>query len=206
MPNLHENYIKLCKKYSNEEAHIESLWTEIETQYSESHRAYHNLTHIKYMINKAQELMGEIEDYDILLFAIFYHDIIYNANRKNNEEKSAERAMVRLQSLGVPTPRIENCVAQILATKDHSPSSDADTNLLLDIDLSILSKPWTTYEVYAQNIRSEYSNYPTFLYNIGRKKVLNHLLKSPIYKTKSFIDRNKYAKMNIEMELMSLSK
>ena len=70
-------------------------------------------------------------------------------------------------------------------------------------DLKILSKDWEDYSIYFQQIRKEYSIYPDFLYNPGRKKALQHFLEHDyIYQTETF--RNLYerqAKMNIQKEI-----
>lgn len=70
-------------------------------------------------------------------------------------------------------------------------------------DLKILSKDWEDYSIYFQQIRKEYSIYPDFLYNPGRKKALQHFLEHDyIYQTETF--RNLYerqAKRNIQKEI-----
>ncbi|MFD2921463.1 hypothetical protein ACFS6H_17175 [Terrimonas rubra] len=82
---------------------------------------------------------------------------------------------------------ISNCAAQILATKAHQASTDPDTNYFTDADLSILGQPWEVYETYYKNVRKEYAMYPDFLYNPGRKKVLQHFLSMDrIFKTNHF--------------------
>lgn len=98
-------------------------------------------------------------------------------------------------------------MAQIEATKEHKLSNDNDTNLLLDIDLSILGKSTAEYRKYCDNIRKEYLMYPDFMYNKGRKKVLKSLLElDSIYKTDFF--KQKYenqAKENLRQEISQLN-
>lgn len=137
----------------------------------------------------------------------FYHDLIYNASSSGNEEKSAEAAQKRLQQLGVPATKIRNCVDQILATKGHTMSDDTDTNIFTDADLSILGHDSAVYTAYYKNIRKEYSIYPDFMYNPGRKKVLQHFLAMPrIFKTDHFYDTYEaQARINLQAELETLS-
>ena len=155
------------------------------------------------LYNQLSSVKEEIEDWDTILFTLFYHDLVYNASKKDNEEKSAELAKKRLLSIGYPENKIENCVLQILATKDHSRNKNNDTNLFTDADLSVLGMDWEVYEEYYKNVRKEYSIYPDFLYNLGRKKVLNYFLgMEKIFKTETFASKYEVsARKNLAKEL-----
>ena len=112
------------------------LWGEIELHYNESDRYYHNLSHI----NHIWSLLGshtEVEDPETVLFSTIYHDIIYEVSQNDNEEKSAKFAANRLNLITWPSEKIEKCRQQILATKNHSLSTNNDTNLFIDADLAI---------------------------------------------------------------------
>lgn len=204
--NLNSIFSNLISKFSNEEKLKIDYWQEIEKAYSQKNRKYHNLTHLENMILELENVKDEISDYDSLLFSIFYHDIIYKATSKDNEEKSAEIAKTRLDKLNISNEKITKVYNQILATKSHKKSDDPDTNFLLDADLAILGKDWKDYEKYIHQIRKEYSIYPDFLYNPGRIKVLLHFLEfDEIFKTDYF--KGKYEKMareNIRKEISML--
>lgn len=203
MPDLQKLYLELASKYCDDQPLIHSLWQEIEKQYSGPKRHYHNLTHLEYMLEKAEQFKNQIEDYDTLLFAIFYHDIIYKATRKDNEQKSAELAQKRMKEIGVPQDKIEKCFQQIVATQHHEPTEDNDTRYLLDIDMAILGEDSETYKDYTKKVRREYNIYPDLLYNPGRKKVLQSFLKqNRIFQTKEFFERfEKHARDNIKSEI-----
>ena len=92
-----------------------------------------------------------------------------------------------MKQISVSNDKVELCKNQILATKSHIKSTDRDTNYLTDADLSVLGQNWQTYSLYYKNVRKEYSIYPDFVYNPGRKKVLNHFLSmDKIFKTDFF--------------------
>ncbi|MBV6881273.1 hypothetical protein KVY03_15645 [Epilithonimonas sp. FP105] len=205
---MNSNYIfsDLISKYSNDEILKTDYWQEIEKSYSQKSRKYHNLNHLENMILELENVKDEISDYDIMLFSVFYHDIIYKATSKDNEEKSAEVAKTRLDKLNISNERITKIYNQILATKSHKRSDDSDTNFLLDADLAILGKDWKVYDNYIQQIRKEYSIYPDFLYNPGRKKVLTHFLEfDEIFKTDHFKEKyEKMARENIQREIPML--
>jgi len=185
-----------------------SYWSEVEMNYGRSKRHYHNLQHLDALTRELVEIKHAINEWEILLFSIAYHDIIYNPLRHDNEEKSAEFALKRMTTLHCSAGQVNNCTAQILATKKHTWSNDSDTNYFTDADLSILGSPPAVYKAYVQSIRKEYKLYPDFVYNPGRQKVLKHFLDMPaIFKTAHFT--NKYesqARMNLQEELRSLEK
>ncbi len=207
MTKVLSTFQNLCSQYSSNQPLINSLWQEIEKQYSGPKRHYHNLTHLEYMLEKAEQYKSQIEDYNTLLFAIFYHDIIYKATRKDNELKSAELAQKRMTDLGVPAEKIKKCFSQIVATQHHAPTEDNDTRYLLDIDMAILGEDSSTYQKYASNVRREYSIYPDLLYKPGRKKVLQNFLKQDrIFQTTEFYGRfEAQARENIKSEIRELS-
>ena len=196
-------YFGLVSKYINNNHLIEKLWFEIESNYSNKKRYYHNLNHLNSLLNELKKAEDKIKDWETILFSLFYHDIIYSATKKNNEEKSAELAKKRMLELSIPNEKIELCKAQILATKFHTKSVNSDTNYFTDADLSILGQSWESYSNYYQNVRKEYSIYPNIIYKRGRKKALKHFLAmNRIFKTDFFF--NKYesqAKKNLIMEL-----
>lgn len=203
---INDIYSKLISKFSDNEKLKTDYWQEIEKSYSQKSRKYHNLTHLENMILELENVKEETSDYDVMLFSVFYHDIIYKATSKDNEEKSAEVAKKRLEKINISSERITKIYNQILATKSHKRSDDSDTNFLLDADLAILGKDWKVYDNYIQQIRKEYSIYPDFLYNPGRKKVLTHFLEfDEIFKTDHFKEKyEKMARENIQREIPML--
>lgn len=206
MMNLKEKFTDLCFLFSKDQDLIGSLWQEIEKKYSEKGRHYHDLFHLENMFLELETVKEPMKDAVTVSFSVFYHDIIYDATSKSNEEKSALRAAERLQQLGLDQEMISKISSQILATKSHQYSNDSDTNYLLDADLSILGKDLEVYLDYTQKIRKEYSIYPDLLYKPGRRKVLKHFLElESIFKTSDFRERyEQRAKENIAAELQLL--
>jgi len=199
-------FFELTKKYFGDLMLIQTLWAEIERKYSDINRHYHTLLHLENLISQLEEVKNQIVDWDIILFAVFYHDIIYKSTKNNNEEKSAELAAKRLHEINFPQNKIPICAALILATKKHLQTRNNDTDLFTDADLSILGQSWDQYDVYCRQIRKEYSIYPDLIYNPGRKKVLNHFLQMDrIYKSDYFYKKLELqAKENLLRELESL--
>lgn len=182
------------------------LWNEIQEQYSGKQRHYHNLRHLDNLLQELTAVQELIQDWETVMFALFYHDLVYKATAKDNEEKSAEIAQKRLESLHFPPDKTARCVTHILATKGHAASTDPDTDLFTDADLSILGQAENVYQEYSRQVRNEYAIYPDFLYNPGRIKVLQHFLSMQrIFKTPHFLDLyEEQARRNLEAELRTL--
>lgn len=185
---------------------IEECWQEIESAYTAQGRFYHNLEHLAFMLALAKRYEKQLQNPAAVAFAIFYHDLVYEPSRTDNEARSAEIASRRLSKLNVPAPIISFVEKAIAATKTHQTTSSSDSNFLLDFDLAILGADPQTYSQYAQNIRQEYGIYPDEQYKPGRRKVIQHFLAQPaIYKTPLFQTLlEARAHLNLQAELQDL--
>jgi predicted metal-dependent HD superfamily phosphohydrolase len=155
----------------------------------------------------SESLLDKIQNRDAVYFAIWFHDVIYDTKRSDNEEKSAEFASEVLGSLGVPEQTIATVWEMILATKYHRGADLSwDTKAFLDLDTSILGAPQEIYEEYSRAIRKEYSWVPDVLYQKGRMKVLNDFLEREyIYYTEEIRTRYELqARHNIAEEVRVL--
>jgi predicted metal-dependent HD superfamily phosphohydrolase len=187
---LRQIFTELVSNYNSEQELAGELWFELETEYSDQSRHYHTLEHVSHLIHELDLAKPKIKDWDSVVFAIFYHDIVYNGVSSENEQKSSILATRRLQQIGFPADRVLICKEHILSTDGHSISDNDDTNLFTDADLSILGQDWNTYLTYAKNIRKEFGSYPDAIYKPGRLHVLNHFLNmKSIFKTNFFFDK-----------------
>ena len=204
--DLRQIFIQLVNTYTSDKSIPISLWNEIEKKYSSHKRYYHTLSHLEVMLDQLDGCKQLIVDRDTLLFSAFYHDIVYNVLKSNNEERSADLAVKRLSATEFPVHKINTCRDQIVATKNHLNSNNEDTNLLTDADLSILGQPSDVYGQYCGQIRKEYSIFPDIVYKPGRKKVLIHFLNMKrIFKTSFFYDKYELpARHNLDSELTGL--
>lgn len=202
---LKDIFFELASKYADK--HIAaSLWTEIEYRHSQKGRHYHTLSHLEDLITQLTPFQQEIKDWDVVLFSVFYHDIVYSALKSDNEAESAHLADFRLKTTKLQPERIKACTQQIYATKAHTVTGDHDTDLFTDADLSILGAPAGVYQTYAANVRKEYTVYPDLVYKPGRRKVLQHFLgMERIFKTAQFYARyEQSARKNLQDELLQL--
>ena len=206
---LHKEWLILAKKYCDDQLLIGCLWEQIEKKYAGKNRHYHNLSHIHSMLLQAKENREQIIDFDVVLFAIWFHDIIYKSSKINNEEKSAEFASSALKNILKEKIHFNTVAQLIISTKSHQIilKENNDNAFLLDFDLSVLGQDWESYKGYIQNIRKEYKLYPDFLYNPSRKKVLeNFLNRKMLFFTEKYQDLfEEKARVNLIREIKLLS-
>jgi predicted metal-dependent HD superfamily phosphohydrolase len=202
--NLKTVYFDLLSAIGFHQNDIEKHWIILEKAYSQKNRYYHNLMHLENMMLSFNKYQSEIQMKNEVRYAIFYHDIVYNAKKTDNELKSAEFALNILPK--EVTINRTLVFDMIVATKQHQQNENKDTNWLIDFDLEILAKDWDNYKAYYEQIRKEYKIYPDFLYKPGRKKALQHFLESTnLFQTETY--RTLYetkARENIRKEIAQL--
>jgi predicted metal-dependent HD superfamily phosphohydrolase len=206
--NLKNELKALLKIYSGDEAKIVSAADSLIAKYNEKHRAYHNLSHLHFLLQNAERFKDKIADFESVRLAVWFHDAIYDPQSRTNEAESAALAVERLTEINYPKAKIERVEKMILATEKHDASAlDADARSFLDWDLGILGAPAEIYKKYAQAIRLEYGFVPEDLYRQKRREVLQSFLQRKyIYYTEEM--RGLYeeaARRNIENEIKELS-
>jgi predicted metal-dependent HD superfamily phosphohydrolase len=207
---LKQIWSELTLKFTDDQQKVNEAWDEIRRCYGEPRRAYHTLEHIHALVELIEEYSPYIKDKPMLLFAAFYHDIVYVAGSSSNENDSAAIASARMKQLRVPDKMINETKELILQTRSHadvSPSVTQDMLLFLDMDLSILGVTPDTYRRYYQNVRKEFKSYPDLMFRQGRKSFLNSQLKRPyIFHTRQFRERYEAtARVNMLSEMDELT-
>ena len=191
---------------------IDRLWQNIVTRYGEPQRAYHTLNHIEQLLVQFDSVKHHLSEPHIIALALYYHDVIYDPTRSDNELQSAELATDALSSYLSPE-QCQQIYALIMMTANHQIDTLVDSDkyndaaYLLDMDLSILGAPWSAYEQYAKAIRQEYAHVADDNYRDGRTAVLQGLLAHPkLYLTDHYYDQlETQARDNIKRELTSLA-
>lgn len=203
--HLKEKFTELLVNIGFDEKAIEKNWFDLEKAYSKKSRHYHNLTHIKDMIECFEMYLDKLQFPNEVLYSIFYHDYIYVSSKKDNELKSAEYAVKILpKEINLNSKLVFD---MICATQLHQHNEIKDVNWIIDFDLKILARDWNQYQIYFEQIRKEYRIYPDFLYKPGRAKALKHFLEYEfIFQTDEFRGLyEKKARFNIEKEILLLT-
>lgn len=153
-------------------------WDILEAGYTGQNRHYHNLVHLSTMFDVLETL--SLEHPHLVQLAVWFHDLVYDINRKDNEAQSAEAAVAFAKHYGIPEADQHTLEALIMSTYGHHPRWDhPDCHAMLDADLAVLAMDEEAYDTYARNIRREYGIFPGLLYKQGRKKVLRSFLDRP---------------------------
>lgn len=187
------------------------LWQDIASRYNEPQRAYHSLQHIQQLFAQFEKIKQHLYEPNIIALALYYHDVIYDPTRLDNELKSAKYAVEALSKY-IDDEKRQHIYKLIMMTASHQIDELADSNkssdaaYLLDMDLSILGAPWVEYEKYAQAVRQEYAHVSDIKYRAGRASVLNSLLAHPtLYITDYYYERlETKARINIKREITLL--
>jgi predicted metal-dependent HD superfamily phosphohydrolase len=154
-------------------------WAAVVEAWSEPHRRYHGLAHLAAVLGLVGELGAAATDPDAVRLAAWYHDVVYDPRRDDNEQVSADRARAGLRGL-VDAERVEEVARLVLLTTGHDPEpGDANGAVLCDADLAVLAGPPEAYAGYASAVREEYGHLPDEVFVPGRIAVLEHLLALP---------------------------
>jgi predicted metal-dependent HD superfamily phosphohydrolase len=158
--------------------------------YGQPGRAYHTFDHILDCLARFDEAHAPPDRRDPVEAAIWFHDVVYDPHRADNEDRSAEWAERALSAAHAPVRVVEHIEQLIRMTSHSAPVTDPEGSLLCDVDLSILGRDEAEFDRYERRIREEYTWVPEPLYRTGRARILSEFLeRDRIYQTDHFHDR-----------------
>lgn len=186
----------------------QGLLNQLVASYSEPHRRYHTLVHLRECLQHLDAARSLAQRPDEVELALWFHDAVYDPARHDNEERSAQWARASLLAAGASAETADRVHAMVLATRHdgNAQPHDADTRLLLDIDLASLGAAAARFDEDNRAIRSEYAHVPEDDYRAGRRRVLQGFLDRPrIYLTDAFHGAlDAAARGNLQRALASL--
>jgi predicted metal-dependent HD superfamily phosphohydrolase len=176
----------------------EGFWQALHDGYHSPPRHYHTIDHVVEVARWYQVVareQGWTRPREVFL-AVLFHDVVYQAGARDNEQRSAAVAADALQrwlgDAGIDT----RYVAQLIElTARHGGLAagdvDAEAALFLDCDMAVLAAPADVYARYEQGVAAEYLTvYPPELFAQGRRRFLEGLLaRERIYLSPFFHDR-----------------
>ena len=185
---------------------LSDTFNHLDRAHAERHRAYHTAEHIRACFRRLDERYNLARRPDRIELALWFHDAVYKPMSKTNEADSAALARDQLAP-HLSEGDLDWIDQAICLTQTHGETTDSDTRLLLDIDLSILGANHDVYDTYRRNIRQEYKWVPGPLYRKGRRTVLEHFLSMDhIYKrAETRADWEAQARDNLSRELEQLN-
>lgn len=170
--------------------------------YSEKQRAYHTVQHLYECLALLESVRSDLNDVYAVALALWFHDVIYDPQAKDNEFKSAE-LFEQCMAQDLPVNTVQKIKQWILATQKHIATDELDLQFLLDIDLAILAATPERFMQYEQQIQQEYAWVDPEVYSIKRKEVLAHFYQSDrLYQTTYFQQNFELrAKQNLQRTL-----
>lgn len=202
----------LAGHFSDDVIIIGEWFRDILDAYSEPQRRYHNLSHIYAMILNYRHFQQELTYPKTVLFAIFFHDMVYDPQSPDNEEESVKLFESCASDLGVDSEVISETSAMIRLTASghRTAEHDSDTpfrardiHYFLDFDLAILGSNPVEYTIYAKQIREEYSHVPDEEFCGRRADILGKFLeRKHVFASREFRQfAEKRARENVEREV-----
>ncbi|EFA75527.1 predicted HD phosphohydrolase family protein [Heterostelium album PN500] len=173
-------------------------------------RCYHNFNHIDELLTLHDRYAPVLKTPNICQLAIWFHDVVYDPTKHDNEDKSIEMFKSFAEESHLDGVTVDRVSEYIDATKHHTkiPTTNTDQDYFLDMDISILGREPNVYLEYSKNIRKEYIHVPEQQYRVGRSLILEKFkeLGESLYKTNEF--KRLYAKNavdNLQSEIDRLS-
>lgn len=168
----------------------QKVFTRLVECYSAPVRHYHNLRHIQHCLAELDSVRPICPRILTVEPAIWFHDIVYEPPRPDNEQRSAELASDILAMMGADAPRIEQIYELILDTRHVDRPITEAGRFMVDIDLSGMGQSPECFDEDGRNIRIEYAHVPDAAFGKGRIELFERLLARPqIYYTEPFHDR-----------------
>ena len=154
-------------------------------RWSQPHRHYHGLGHLRAVLDAVDLLAAEAHDLDAVRLAAWFHDAVYEGHPGADERASADLARQVLLGLGRPDDEVADVARLVLLTTTHTTArGDADGAVLCDADLAVLGGDPDGYAAYASAVRLDYAHVSDEEFRQGRMAVLERLLDTrPLYRT-----------------------
>jgi predicted metal-dependent HD superfamily phosphohydrolase len=165
----------------------EALFQRLVACWSEPHRHYHTLQHLRECLDHFDEVRPLAQRPAEIELALWFHDAIYDVHRHDNEARSADWAADEVRRAGLPAAMATRVHALVMATEHKQPPQEADAKLLVDVDLAILGAPRARFDESDAQIRREYAHVPESEFRAGRRAILGAFLARPrLYATRGF--------------------
>ena len=142
-------------------------------------RHYHGIRHVAWVVRHVETIAADhpVDDVSATVAAAFFHDVVYDPLRHDNEAESAAMAERALREIGWDGQACRHVADLVLATADHDVEGvDRDTAVLLAADLAVLAAEPSRYAEYATAVRREYAHVDDRAWRSGRAAVLRTLL------------------------------
>jgi predicted metal-dependent HD superfamily phosphohydrolase len=162
----------------------EALREQLIARWSEPHRHYHTLQHLRECLENFDKVRSLAQRPAEIELALWFHDAFYDPARNDNEARSADWARASVLQAGLPPDMAARVHALVMATRHDATPEDADAQLLVDVDLAILGADARRFDEYERQVRAEYAHVTDDQFRQGRGRTLTTFVTRPrIYST-----------------------
>ncbi len=174
--------------------------------YSEPQRSYHSVQHLDECLLHLDMLRGESEHAHEVELALWFHDAIYDTQRQDNEQRSADWAREAALAARVAGAVSDRVHALVLTTRHQALPVTPDEKILIDVDLAILGATPERFAQYEQQIEQEYAWVDATERRAGRQRILlSFLEREAIYSSALFkVQREQQARANLRASIARL--
>jgi pantetheine-phosphate adenylyltransferase len=154
---------------------VDIKMSEVINDWSESHRSYHDLSHLEDLLKMINKLKSKVnhEQFEALVLVAIFHDIVYHPFAKDNEEQSALYFMKRVKDRS--NPMIQKINQAILDTKTHIASNELSV-IFNDLDMDVFNRNYSGLLKWENGVYNEYKSVGNDKYREGRVQFLQSQL------------------------------
>ena len=184
----------------------DDVYQEVYDYYSEAGRHYHTPRHIEHCLAQFDLASDEMDDADAVEMAIWFHDLVFDAQAHDNELQSARR-FADLAGNSMDAEFKTRVHDLIMATAPPRMPKTNDEEFMLDIDLSSFGLPWADMLRDSIAVRKESPQLSDADFFPGQRAFLESLVsREHFYFTEFFRSRiEETARSNINRYLKNLS-
>ena len=182
--------MRIVARFRGNTVAARTVFHRVHAAWAAEHRRYHTVEHLVDCLRDVDRSSAPPDLADRAELALWYHDVIYEPYAHDNEERSAQLLEQDAQLMGIPSAVAAEAAGLVRATAHASGSpeqADAATDLVLDIDLSILGKDTLRFMDYEYAVEEEYAPPSIPAFRTARGRFLASMLARPhIFRSEAF--------------------
>jgi predicted metal-dependent HD superfamily phosphohydrolase len=161
------------------------IYADLVARYAEPHRHYHTLAHVDDCLERFDRVQALPHDPGAVELALWFHDVVFDAQARDNERRSAQYYLDRAAGA---TPRFQRSVCSMILASNHANVlCHEDLRYVLDIDLAGFGYPWPKFRGTTDLVRAEYPHQSDAQFAAGMDAFFSVLEKRPwIFRTERF--------------------
>ncbi|MCC8988850.1 MAG: hypothetical protein LM523_14255 [Candidatus Contendobacter sp.] len=184
-------FIALWRRHLGDDSErAATAYAELVQFYSEPHRHYHTLAHIRHCLREFDRAAAFMDHADSVEMALWFHDAIYIPGAMDNERRSANLFREWSAGTGAVADFQERISDLVMATTHRTPPPWRDGQFIVDIDLSSFGLPWDDCEQDGRLIRAECAHLTDDQYYPGHLRFLRALQNRPVFFFTDFFEQH----------------